>query len=122
MDNFDFYISSSASFSSITSINLTVEEYVVKTGELITANANVFSEESSDYVKNGMVVFILAKDEFFNKEVYRYATEIDNIGQAIFLFNTSVENKYYIKAYYYGIFGLQDAESKIIEVEVKDVI
>lgn len=118
----DQLIKYEAAIQQITSINLTVEEYVVKTGELITANANVFSEESSDYVKNGMVVFILAKDEFFNKEVYRYATEIDNIGQAIFLFNTSVENKYYIKAYYYGIFGLQDAESKIIEVEVKDVI
>ena len=55
-----------------------------------------------------------------DKEVYRYATEIDHTGQAVFLFNTSKKDTYKVKAHYYGIFGYTDSESNIIEnIEVK---
>lgn len=104
----------------ITSINLEVEDTTIQKGELITAIANVFSQESSDYVKDGMVVFILENNN--HKEIYRYATQIDSIGQSVFLFNTSMSGKYYVKAYYYGIFGFLNSESKTIEVEVENVI
>ena len=101
----------------ITSTHLTVESESIRVGDMITGIAHVFSEESSDYVKNGMVVFILTNSK--EKELYRYATQIDSIGQAVFLFNTSTKDTYHVKAYYYGIFGFLDSESEIIEVEVK---
>lgn len=104
----------------ITSITIKKEnEGNISIGDAIIVSAKVQSKADKEaYVKDGMIVFILYNGN--NEEVYRYATEIDNVGQGVFLFNTSKKDKYTIKAHYYGIFGYKDSDSNILEnIEVK---
>lgn len=103
------------SIEQATITNIVIEESSVEIGEPIIAIATVEPSLSSGYIQDGMVVFILTKDD---KEVYRYGTQIDSTGRAIFFFNASVTGSYKVQAFYYGLFGYEHSESSIEEIEV----
>lgn len=90
-------------------------EEKVTLGKIMTATATVQSVNSNLSVKDGMVVFILKTN---NKEVYRYGSQIDSIGRAVFFFNTSKKGSYTIEAHYYGLFGYGESSSEIKTIEV----
>ena len=63
-----------------------------------------------------MMVFVLYDD---NEEVYRYATELDDVGNGVFSFNTSKAGNYYVQIEYYGMFGYKDCKSEKYFIEVE---
>ena len=87
----------------------------VNVGEPMTATAMIHPISSNLNIKDGMVVFILTAN---NKEVYRYGSQIDSAGRAVFFFNTSKKETYKIQAHYYGLFGYNESESEIKTIEV----
>ena len=99
-----------------TAITIDVDTDSVQAGEPIIATATVTSDISKEFVQDGMIVFILKNND---KEVYRYGTRIDSVGRGNFFFNTSTKSIYQLYAYYYGLFGYQDAQSDEETIEVK---
>lgn len=97
-----------------TVIDITAENQVT-VGEAMTATAMVHPTNSNLNIQDGMVVFILTAN---NKEVYRYGSQIDSAGRAVFFFNTSKKETYKIQAHYYGLFGYNESESEIKTIEV----
>lgn len=96
------------------------EDVSIEVGNPIIATATVQPTISSDYIRDGMMVFVLEKD---GKEIYRYGTQIDSIGRAVFFFNTSTTGVYKIRASYQGLFGYKTSESSIKNIKVeKNVI
>lgn len=84
-------------------------------GEAITAVATVHTTKIDDNIQDGMVVFVLETD---GKTVYRYGSQIDSIGQAVFFMNTSKKATYKLYAHYYGLFGYNESDSEIKTIEV----
>lgn len=97
-----------------TVIDITAESQVI-IGEAMTATAMIHPTNSNSNIQDGMVVFILTAN---NKEVYRYGSQIDSAGRAVFFFNTSKKETYKIQAHYYGLFGYNESESEIKTIEV----
>lgn len=97
-----------------TIINITSDSQV-SVGEPITAIATTYPTNSNTTVKDGMVVFILTAND---KEIYRYGSQIDDVGRAVFFFNTSKKATYQIQAHYYGLFGYNKSDSNIETIEV----
>lgn len=87
----------------------------VEIGNPINAVVNVHPINSMKPIEDGMVVFILKAND---REIYRYASQIDSTGKAVFFFNTSKKDIYTIHAYYYGLFGYNDSESQVKTIEV----
>lgn len=88
----------------------------ISVGDLLTVTAKIKSTNSLDAVTDGMMVFILYDD---NEEVYRYATELDDVGNGVFSFNTSKAGNYYVQVEYYGMFGYKDSKSEKYFIEVE---
>lgn len=92
-------------------------EYNIATGDSIVIETNI-KTITNELVTDGMVKF----DLYYQDEaslVYTYATEIDNAGVCVFMFNTSRSGNYILKAQYVGLFGYKNSE-KIINITVED--
>lgn len=82
--------------------------YVKKHG--INCVAYVENISDNQPIIYGMVTFIITKDE---KEIYRYVTELNDVGEAYFKFDVSTIGEYNIQAFYHGIFEYKDNQSDI---------
>lgn len=99
-----------------TSIKLTGDTNV-NVGEMFTIEGKIVSAATDEYIKDGILIFMLFDND--DNLLYQYATELDSMGIGTFHFNTSRKITYKIQAKYIGIFGYKDSESEKIEVKVK---
>lgn len=98
----------------ITQLNIQATDNQINVGEDMSVHAEVTSTKT---VTDGMLSFYLYNEQ--GKNIYRYVTQISNNGEADFVFFTSKQGKYTIKAEYYGIGRFKDSvneEDIIIEV------
>lgn len=79
----------------------------IKAGNPIIIETSVKGRNDSP-VTDGMIIFYLEKD---GKVVYKYATELDSVGMATFVFNTTYAADYKLSAKYCGIFEYSDSET-----------
>lgn len=105
-------------YSSIYDTNVIIKQdtYNLTVGEPIVVEVSIKSV-TNELVKDGMVKFDLYDSN--NKLVYTYATELDNTGLGVFVFNTSRAQQYTLKAQYIGLFGYNNSE-KTINIIVED--
>ena len=87
--------------------------YVKKHG--INCVAYVETLADNKPVIYGMVTFIISKDE---KEIYRYVTELNDVGEAYFIFDVSTIGEYNVQAFYHSIFEYKDNKSDIKTYEI----
>lgn len=105
-------------YNSIYNTNVIIKQdtYNLTIGEPIVVEVNIKSV-TNELVTDGMVKFDLYDSG--NKLVYTYATELDNTGLGVFMFNTSRAQQYTLKAQYIGLFGYNNSE-KTINIIVED--
>ena len=105
-------------YNSIYNTNVIIKQdtYNLTIGEPIVVEVNIKSV-TNELVTDGMVKFDLYDSD--NKLVYTYATELDNTGLGVFMFNTSRAQQYTLKAQYIGLFGYNNSE-KTINIIVED--
>lgn len=99
-----------------TSLAIKIENEKVSIGDKIIATVTLQSTILSEYIQGGMISFVLKSN---NKEVYRYSTQTDSLGHAVFYFNTSHAETYQLYASYYGLCGYQDSQSAIKTIQVE---
>lgn len=82
--------------------------YVKKHGISCIAYVETLSDNKP--VIYGMVTFVITKGE---QEIYRYVTELNDVGEAYFIFDVSTIGEYNVQAFYHNIFEYKDNESDI---------
>ena len=92
---------------------------VISKGDSFSIEAEVKSTTSTDYVKDGVIIFYLYKPDNLSQPFHQYATEIDRTGKGIFNFNTSKKATYIIEVEYVGIFGYNGSISEQYEVRIE---
>lgn len=86
-------------------------------GQTISFTAMVIDNYTKQPISEGMVTYIIKRN---NKEVYRYVTEVTDIGEAYMSFDVSTIGDYTVQAFYHPIFNLLGSESQIIEYKVEE--
>lgn len=91
----------------------------INKGDAFAITAKVTSTMSTDYIKDGVIIFYLYKPDDLLKPFYQYAVEIDRTGMGVFNFNTSKEATYIVQVEYVGIFGYNNSVSEQYEVRIE---
>ena len=68
-------------------------------------------------LEEGMVAFVI-KDKDTKEEIYRYASELDESGEAVMLFNVSKKGSFDVIIHYYGIFEYKSLTKTGLEYQV----
>lgn len=92
-----------------TTIELEAQGSNIKVGDEISIFATV-KDADGNIVTDGMVDFRMYNDD--TKLVYRYADELDESGQALFIFYTSKQDTYTISATYKSIVTYEESKNK----------
>ena len=64
-----------------------------------------------------MVAFVI-KDKDTKEEIYRYASELDESGEAVMFFNVSKKGSFDVIIHYYGIFEYKSLTKTGLEYQV----
>ena len=92
-----------------TILNLEAQETQIDVGDEIGVIATVTDAKGHNVI-DGLVDFKMYDSN--NKKIYRYATELDNAGQALFMFYTSKKGTYTINATYESMVRYKPSTSK----------
>ena len=79
--------------------------------------AIVEDQITRERVNESMVTFVIKEDD---DEVYRYVTEVNEIGEAYMSFDVSTIGHFTVQAFYHPMFNLLGSESQIIQYEVRE--
>lgn len=79
--------------------------------------AIVEDQITRERINESMVTFVIKEDD---DEVYRYVTEVNEIGEAYMSFDVSTIGHFTVQAFYHPMFNLLGSESQIIQYEVRE--